>query len=444
MFSRRKGFALLFIGALCVLVWASFANAHTRDNGTLNIMGFGTGDDVATTRAAIAIKAVAPDKINNPNGGFNDQQFLAAVAGGNAPDLVYMDRQDVGTYAAKGVLMPLTSCIKSQNIKMSQYRQAAVAEVSYKGAVYGIPEFENARTLIVNRLIVQKAGLKLSDISTTNWTKLAQVAKKMSVVKNGKVVRIGFDPKLPEFLPLWAKANGQDLMSKDGTKAFLNAPKTVQALKFALSLINEQGGWNAFSSFRNTFDFFGNGNQYAKNQLGAFPMEDWYYNVLAQTSPQIRIASVPFTNRKGAVINYEGGSTWVIPKAAKNPTAACTWAKTMTAPSTWMAAAKERAAKVAKANQPFTGLFTANAVADQEIYNKVFKASPKFKEWDAAYKNLLFVQRYSFGIPVSPAGEEVKNAWMNAVNRVLQGQQSPQDALNQAQKEATSAINAAK
>jgi multiple sugar transport system substrate-binding protein len=447
MSGRSKILALASVGALCILVGASFASARpsvVKDSGTLTIMGFGKGDDVAQTRAAIATKAVSPAKIVNPDGGFNDQQFLTAIAGGNAPDLVYMDRQDVGTYAAKGVLQPLTSCISSQKIDMSQYRKAAVQEVSYDGQVYGIPEFENARTLIVNKQVVASAGLKVSDISTTNWAKLSQVAKKLVQISNGKVTRIGFDPKLPEFLPLWAMANGQPLLSSNGMTPYLNAPKTVAALTYAVSLIKEQGGWNAFSSFRNTFDFFGNGNEYAKNQLGAFPIEDWYYNVLAQTSPQISIASVPFTNRQGQPINYEGGSVWVIPKAAKNPDAACTWAKTMTSVSTWMAAAKERAAKVAKAGQPFTGLFTANTTADNDIYKHVFKASPKYAQWNTAYKTLLRVMANSFGISVSPAGEEIKTDWTNAVNRVLQGQQSPKQALDQAQQEAVSAISSAK
>ena len=30
-------------------------------------------------------------------------------------------------------------------------------------------------------------------------------------------MRLGVDPKLPEFLPLWAKANGADLVSEDGS-----------------------------------------------------------------------------------------------------------------------------------------------------------------------------------------------------------------------------------
>ena len=133
MTGRRKRLTMIGITlalALATAVSASIAGAHStkafRANAdSLDIMGFGTGDDVAETRAAIAKKAVGMP-VNRPSGGFNDQQFLAAVASGDVPDLVYLDRQKVGTYAAKGALVPLTSCIKSQKINMKQYRIPAV------------------------------------------------------------------------------------------------------------------------------------------------------------------------------------------------------------------------------------------------------------------------------------------------------------------------------
>ena len=37
-----------------------------------------------------------------------------------------MDRNLVGTYAAKGAIQPMTDCIAQQKIDMSQYRPAAM------------------------------------------------------------------------------------------------------------------------------------------------------------------------------------------------------------------------------------------------------------------------------------------------------------------------------
>jgi multiple sugar transport system substrate-binding protein len=441
----RKSLAFAsLLAALGVLAFAaSLASAHstTKKAGTLNIMGFGTGDDVAESRAAIATKAVG-GSVNRPSGSFNDQQFLAALASGNPPDIVYLDRQKVGTYAAKGAFLPLTSCIKSQKINTKQYRIPGLNEVTYKGKIYGIPEFYDVRTILVDNNVLDIAGVKLSGLDTSNWPRLLATAKKLVKIENGKVTRIGFDPKIPEFFPLWAKANGVDILSKDGLTPHLNDPRAVAALQFAVSLINAQGGWDKFKSFRDTWDFFGSNNEIAADQVGAFPMEQWYYNVLAGSSPKVKITALQFRNKKRQPINYETGSAWAIPKGSKNPTAACTWMKVMTSTSTWLAAAKNRAQIRKAKNQPYTGISTGNAVADAAIYKQTY--SPINPFFDQTVKKVLDVQRFSFNIPASPASVEFQKAWNDAINRVLAGQQTAKAALNQAQKEAVAAIKAAK
>jgi multiple sugar transport system substrate-binding protein len=448
MSGRWKRISLLtaIAGALAVAVAVSLASAKT-DRGAsagaaaatnLSIMGFGTnGDDVAKTRFAIAEKAVGGN-VDAPNGGFDDQQFLAAVAARDVPDLVYWDRQKVGTYAARGAIIPLTSCIKSHKINTKQYRKAALSEVTYKGKIYAIPEFYDVRTIIVNLDVLAKAKVKLADLNTKNWARLKKAAKKLYAASGGKVSRIGFDPKLPEFFPLWAKANGVDILSKNGLRPHLNSPKAIAALQYAISLINAQGGWDRFKSFRDTWDFFGKENEVAKDQIGAWPMEQWYYNVLARNSPQVRIHALPFRAKNGKVLNYETGLAWSIPKGAKHQSAACTWMKTMTQVSTWMAASKNRAAVRKQQGRPYTGISTGNAVADKRIFKEDY--IPINKYFDQTTKLVLQVQQHSFNIPASPASAEFFDAWTNAVNSVLTGQASPRSALNKAQRTAVAAI----
>ena len=63
--------------------------------------------------------------------------------------------------------------------------------------------------------------------------------------------------------------------------------------------------------------------------------------------------------------------------------------------------------------------------------------------FDQNIRTLDGVMPYSFSIPASPASSEFQTAWMNGVTRVLQGQQTPKQALDQAQAEAVKAIKAA-
>jgi len=410
------------------------AGGPTGAGQTLHIMGFGTGDVIANTRAKLATKAVAPSKVDNPSGGFNDQQFLTRIASHNPPDIVYMDRQKVGQYAAKGALQPVDVC----GIDMSQFRKPAVSEVTYGGDVYGVPEFYSTRTILMDDNVLKAAGIKKFDIA--NWPKLKQQAKKLAIVSGGKVHRIGFDPKIDAFLPLWAKANGADLLSSDGKTAQLDSPKVVEALKYAVSLVNEQGGWNAFKAFRDTWDFFGSGNEFVKDQVGGFPMEDWYFGTLSSVSKDVPLSVEPFTDRHGNPISWETGNAWAIPKGAKHVKLACEWAKTMTEKSSWIAAAKASIAQDKHAGTPFTGLFTANTAADNEIDTKLYK--PTGTRFDKAAKLILSMQDKAFYIPASPAGAAVNTAYTSAVTHALEGQPA-KAALERAQKEAQSAIDAA-
>ncbi|HET6551539.1 MAG TPA: extracellular solute-binding protein [Solirubrobacter sp.] len=450
MWSRWKRATLLAAGAaLVVVLTASLASAAPSAGtrvaaSTLHIYGMGGRDDVAQGRLDIANKVITDggDSVDNPVNGFNDQAFLARLAARDIPDLIYLDRNKVGTYAARNALLPLANCIRSQNIDINQYRKATLAQVRYKGQTYGLPEFTNQITLIVNNDVARAAGVNVRDIQTTDWKRLAAANKKMLKIEGGKVTRIGFDPKLPEFFPLWVKWFGKDLISKDGLKAQLNSKEAIQALTFAVSLINAHGGWNRFKAFRDTFDFFGRNNQYAANQLGAMPIESFYYNVLAEGN-KVDITAKFFTNRKGGPITMLSGNAWAIPRGSQNQALACKFAKAMTSLTAWRAVAKSRFDLRKRQNRAFTGLYTANTQADVKIYEDIYQPMGN-KQFDDAVALLVRAPRYGFAIPLSPASAEFQQAWMDAVNRVLERRQTPRQALNQAQREAQAAIDKAK
>src|SRR3954468_5906746 len=104
--------------------------AGTAPSGTLKIMGFGGEDEVGQARVAAFKQAYGSVTVSNAKGDFDAQQFLTALASGNPPDLVYMDRNLVGTYAKKGAILPLEDCISKQQIDTSQYREAAMRSVT--------------------------------------------------------------------------------------------------------------------------------------------------------------------------------------------------------------------------------------------------------------------------------------------------------------------------
>jgi multiple sugar transport system substrate-binding protein len=410
-----------------------------KPSGSLTTMGFGGDDEVGQSRVA-AFKEANPDvKVTINKGDFDAQQFLTAVSSGNPPDLVYMSRQLIGTYAAKGAIQPLDECVTGQDIDTGQYRPAAMRSVTLKDKVYGIPEFYVVQANLIDDTSLQQAGLKPEDIQTKDWPALAATSDKLFKAEGSKIKRLGYDPKLPDSFPQWAMANGADIIGEDGAP-HLDDPKAVEALTFALGLVEKQGGWSKFKAFRDSYDIFGDQNPLTVHSIAAFPMENWYVNVLRDSIPAgLKLESTPFTDRQGQPASILGGSAWAVPKGAKNPVAACAWAKTMTSTDTWMKAAKARMAKVEEDKSFFTGLFTANTAADDQIKSTYLKDAPD-PGFTKAIDNFYAVLDKAKALNTSPAGAEIDAAWKSAVSRALEGQ-DPAAALGQAQKEAQTAYD---
>ncbi|MCG5467149.1 extracellular solute-binding protein [Micromonospora sp. LAH09] len=441
--------ATAFAGALTLVLSGcggvggdSDAGGGTAAKGTLSTMGFGFSDEIATTRVD-AFKRDHPDvELKVTEGAFDEQQFLSAVASGNPPDLVYMDRKLIGTYAKRGSIQPLTDCVKKQAIDLEQYRPAARAQVTLDDTVYGIPEFSTVRVVYLNEGLLKQAGLTADQVNLADWAALPQLNAKLAEVSGGRLSRIGIDPKVPEFLPMWAKANGADMLSADGRTAKLDDPRVVEALTTGVNLIQQQGGWGKFKSFRDTFDFFGAQNPLTQKQIVAWPMEEWFLNQAAKNSPNAELVVKPFVDRQGKPLTQSAGQAWVVTKGAKNPDAACAFVKQMTATDTWVAAAKARVDARKAAGQPFTGLYTANAIADKKIFDELYQPTGN-KRFDDAVATIRSVQDAAFAMPASPAGAEFDKAYYDAVNRVLAGQAQPAQALQRAQQEATAALDKA-
>jgi multiple sugar transport system substrate-binding protein len=447
MEGRKKRWAILLavVAALAaVAAGTAGARVDTRSAGTLDIYGYGPGDDVQENRATYAAQQLQGVTIKREAPGFDDQAFLTRLASGNIPDLVRMGRPSVGLYAAKGVLQPVNSCVSKSLIK--QYRAGAIKAMTWKGKLYGLPEFTNQVTLIVDPQAFQEAGVPLSQAQMKNLPALLKTAKKLTKFdSNGNLTRIGFDPKIDSGFgfPLWVKYFGGNIISADGLHAQINTPQARKALAFTTAVINAEGGWNKFVAYRNTFDFFGSGNPLVKDQLGMWPMESFIYNVFANNSPKQPIAARYFTNRKGGPITFFSGNGWVIPKGSSDFADACAYMKAVTSVGAWLYAGEKRLNVRKAAGQAFTGLYTANALADKKLYEDVYHETGN-PDYNDAVKYLVNAPKYGFELPPTPAGAQFPTAYNSAVQRVLTGQQSIAAALAQAQKEAQQAIDANK
>ncbi|CAM4141507.1 extracellular solute-binding protein [Kibdelosporangium persicum] len=405
----------------------------------LTTMGFGLPDEHATARVGVFRQKYPGIDLRITEGAFDEQQFLSAVASGEPPDLVYADRIKLGGFAARGAVQPIDDCLRRHRVDMSVFRPAAVRQVTVDGHTYGLPDFATVKLMILNNPALRAAGIDPATLPTDDWQALAEQTRKVTAVDGGRIRRIGFDPKLPDFFPLWAKANGVELISPDGRAAVLDDPKVVEAMRFTTDLVKAQAPWASFKAFKDGFDEFGAGNQYAKDQLAAMPMDSFYINTLATNSPDVDVTVKPMTDRTGTPFTELGGQAWAIPRGAAHPEQACDFLVTMTAKDTWVTAAKARRDGLAAKGRPYGGTFTANRDADAAIFSEVYRPAGN-RIVEQGVPVVLSLQEKAFALPPSPAAPDLVRVWRSAAIRVLGGEQTAEAALAQAQREADLAL----
>ncbi|HSK51532.1 MAG TPA: extracellular solute-binding protein [Clostridia bacterium] len=405
----------------------------------------GVADEIAYVRYNTFAEQYPDVDLTFTEANFDPQTFLTAVAAGNPPDVVRIDRALLGTFIAEGALDPLDTCITDHGIDMSLYYESAVSQGTSGDSVYAIPESYDVRIILINDSVLEEVNLTPEDIDTSDWDALKGINDQLMAKDGNAISRIGFDPKLPEFLPLWALANGTTLVSDDGLTSNLDDPKAAEALDYAVSLITAHGTAPQFFDFRSTGPgsaFFGPENQFTEDSVGAFPMEQWYLNVLANDTPDESISFQPFRDREGNNISYSGGSALAIPSSAKNKDAACEFIKVVTGADAYFAANEVRAERRAADDQAFTGVLTANRAANDRIFGELVdeESAGEF------YEGVQLVNEVADGayaLPAIPAAAEFDRIWRAAVERVMNEGVPAAEALAEADQEAQDAIDGA-
>ncbi|MDN3310376.1 extracellular solute-binding protein [Microbacterium oryzae] len=414
-------------------------SSDTTLEGELSVMGFSGVDEVATTRMDFAKQELGDGvEVKLTEGELDLQQFLSAAATGDPPDLIYANRDQIGSLAARGAILPLDRCYEGEGIDADAFVAAALAQVTLNDEVYGVPEFNVVQVTMANADLLDGAGLSIEDVNGSDWDAMSAANEALTRSDGGSLAVIGVDSKLPEFFPLWARMNGADLLSEDGREAHLDDPAAVEALEWAVGIYDAQGGFGDVKALRDSADFFGEGNQFASGVLGAMPMEQWYVNVLNDVSPDAPLEFDTVRDHDGEPIAYASGSAWAIPSGAENPQAACRWARAMTSLDAWLAAAQARLDLREEEGKPFTGILTGNAEADEQIHDMTTSGG---EPWDSGIAAVYEANEHTFSLPANPADAEFEAAMNDAINDVLSGDAEAADALAQAQETAQQALD---
>ena len=363
---------------------------------------------------------------------FDDQKILTAAASRQLPDLLWIGRADLSSWAARGILRPLDEYVQKDRYDTGRFYDAAMQDVTYEGKTYGIPQFMTINALYVNLDAFREIGVDGKTVEPGNWDKLTEYAQKLTKRSGDKVERWGFDHKMQAgWLWMWGLANGGTFISQDNKKVSFNDPKVVEALDYGIKNYQAQGGFQSYQAFATTWQ---NDEQFARGQVAFTLYENWMMGIIARTVPALNFTIMPMTRRNSKdIISTTGGNAWVITKDAKEPEAAWEFIKFMNDNETWLTGANAVKEFNKKNNRPYVPSLTGNREADKLQIDRVYEPiQPKF---DDAVKLFPQILEKSVKVPVasSPVSKQLVDVLNNdGVKPALSGERSAKEALDRA------------
>ena len=120
------------------------------------------------SRSDYAAQQLSGVTIQQDTTGFDAQKFAAQAAAGRVPDLQQVDRSVVSTLADKDLIIPIDECYTLYGVTPDQqYYPSTIADVTYDGKVYAVPQFFQPSALIANKRVLSAAGVTPEQLDTS-------------------------------------------------------------------------------------------------------------------------------------------------------------------------------------------------------------------------------------------------------------------------------------
>jgi multiple sugar transport system substrate-binding protein len=162
------------------------------------------------------------------------------LAAGNAPDVFLMDGPLYPDYQTRGQLLDLSPYIAKDGFDTSQLVDLAVQDfTAADGHLYGLPRDLNTIALFYNKTMFDAAGLPYPD-GTWDWTKLVEVATKLTKTSAGKTSQWGFYTETSDMENYWSSLvwqAGGDILSPDKKTVVIDTDQAAAGIQFLQDLI---------------------------------------------------------------------------------------------------------------------------------------------------------------------------------------------------------------
>jgi multiple sugar transport system substrate-binding protein len=349
---------------------------------TLLFGSSGAAETAAVKAAAAGFQKQSGIKVKVVPANNLTQQLAEDFAGGQPPDLFYLDPSTFQQYASEGVLYPYAKSLSNANAFYPALKQA----FEYKGTFMCDPKDASDLSLYINQTDWREAGLTSADVPT-NWAQLKSVAQKLTTGKRVGLVLDQSHSETDEFL----FQNGGSVLNDAKTKVVVDSPQNVKAYQYLQSMLKAgtlkwptqlNSGWS--------------GEAFGKNAAAMVIVGGWLQGALQSDYPNINysIHTIP-AGPSGTKATLSFTNCWGVPKKAGNVGGAIDFVKYLTTPQQQLKFAKafgvlpslkSDASAVENVNSQFTTIINELAYAHPDV--AIAGASQALSAWDSSLGQL--------------------------------------------------------
>ncbi|MDD2214004.1 MAG: sugar ABC transporter substrate-binding protein [Oscillospiraceae bacterium] len=330
----------------------------------------------------------------------------AGMAGGNAPDVFWMNTLHVENYVDADMLAPLDDAVKTAGLDLDQDFPAALASM-YKinDQMYGIPKDFDTNAVWYNKELFDAKGVAYPEAGWT-WDDMVSLAKQLNDPDNGVYgIAAPLDFQTCYYNTVFAA--GGWILNEDKTQSGYNDPKTQEGIQIWIDLINEGLSPSLASLTDTSADAMFESGKLAMIWAGSYMTPEYVGNEVIKD--KIDLVELPtYDGNEANVINGLGYSVY---SGSKNKEAAEAFAA-------WMGGTE--AMKI----QGETGV-VISARNDAQQYFAASQPSLNLK----AYTDKAAI---ATALPVSKVASEMYDLEANSLKLAYSGELSLADACAQA------------
>ncbi|MCL5109205.1 MAG: substrate-binding domain-containing protein [Chloroflexi bacterium] len=342
-------------------------------------------------------------------------KYMAAVAGGQPPDIYHSPAWTPPDLALGGVLAPLDDIVKLPNPQLKNYDGITI----YEGKRYGVPVNGGLGAMAYNKDLLGAAGV--AKVPET-WDELVTASQKMTKGPEGQWgILLPNKPDGVTTQTIWSlfMSNGVEMLSKDGTQPAFNTPEAIEVYQWAADLIQKHKVQPVKS-----YGQLDTWNDYGTGKIGAvnlYPV--WLANI--QTF-KFKTVTGQMPKKKGPGSQFAGNYfTLSATKAKEKGKAFADWCA-------WWHDPKRNATFCSMTG----GMPVSQAVIDTDIYQKYLKDEPAAK---AYVDSLTYARPFPGVMGMTGVNVILGEAWESTVL----GKSTAKEALAAAEKRAADELKRA-